>query len=92
MEVMEDAKEQVMEDAFERDLFNWIEWDQHDTMCFSFTEVVLNRDIGEFSKGMKFSEAVLSYDKGILELYNYDHKLVGKFNISLSVGSENLAT
>jgi len=56
----------------ERELFTWSGWDQHDTACLSFTGVELVRQIGQFPPGTKFDGAYIDFDKGDLQLLNYD--------------------
>jgi len=71
----------------EEQLFSWDDWDIQDTMCFTFYDVELKRDIGKFKVGSKFSNANIDYAEGKLHLYTDDsgenyHTFNLTFNIS----------
>lgn len=56
----------------EQEYFSWSDWDELDTMVFMFYDVTLNRDIGNFKTGTKFSSAIMDYEKGKLTLWTED--------------------
>lgn len=52
----------------EQELFEWKEWDQYDTMFFTFHNCTLRKDIGGFKVG-DFMECInVNYEDGVLEL------------------------
>lgn len=75
----------------EKQLFNWVKWDQQDTGAFMFYDVTLKAKVGEFEAGTKFDTAYVDYQRGTLEFYRDlpDNKVesVGKFKLGLTVNT-----
>jgi len=61
-------------------------WDDVGDNALQFYDVTLIIDIGNFSKGDKFSEACVDYDSGLLTLYRDGSEW--KFKLTLGVGDE----
>lgn len=68
----------------EKQLFSWDDWDHHDTFLFQFYDCKLNVDIGKFKAGSKIASIVVSYEEGILEMYNDEgDKIIEKVSLTL---------
>jgi len=71
----------------ENSLFTWKRWDEHDIMCFKFSEVTLLATFGEFSVGTKFSYLLLDFEHSRISLYNYGG-VCHNYALTLKVGEE----
>lgn len=74
----------------ESKLFSWTSWDISNINAFFFYDIELKEKIGDFDIGTKFKSALINYETGELEFYNYnsdslDVELIGKFKIELIV-------
>lgn len=69
----------------ESQLFDWKDWDQVDTMVFTFTLPKLKVQIGEYPPGTEFKYATIDYERGKLEFYQEGLDPVAKFNLTLLV-------
>lgn len=54
----------------EKQLFDWVDWDQSDTTAFMFYDVTLRLPIGKFPAGTKFNSAYIDYENAKLEFFN----------------------
>lgn len=70
----------------EKQLFEYEDWDVVDTMLFSFYNVILVQQIGDFPIGSKFESACINYETGELTLY--EKEIEHKFTLSLVVNQE----
>lgn len=67
----------------EKKWFTWEEWDELDTMVFSFTNVRLIIPIGEFCTGMVFPLANINFEDGTLEFFDTSGDSIKKFTMEV---------
>jgi hypothetical protein len=61
------------EEIMEKQLFDFHGgWDQHDLLVFSYYDININVDLGDFPAGSWFRIADLDFGKGLLTLWNED--------------------
>ena len=73
-------------------LFNFLGWDQQDVLCFTYYNVTLNKDIGEFKKGTEFQCVDIDYKSGVLQFYDKGaYNVIGKFELAMTTDEKNLA-
>jgi hypothetical protein len=58
--------------GLETTLFDWDGWDLVDTMCISFYNVVLKKEIGKYPIGTMFKHACIDFQTAKLSLGNKD--------------------
>ncbi|BAY20753.1 hypothetical protein NIES2100_04970 [Calothrix sp. NIES-2100] len=73
--------------SIQSQLFDYKDWDQADTMCFQFYDVILKIDIAEFKVGTKFHCVYIDFSKSKLVLMLPDGNYK-QFQLNVSVGSE----
>lgn len=73
--------------SYENQIFNWENWDQHDTCCFGFNNVELVIQVGEFPAGTKFSYATVDYEHSMLCLMG-DDNIEHIFPLVASIGNK----
>ena len=54
----------------EKQLFNWIGWDQLDLMMFMFYDCTFNTDVGKYKKGDTASSILMDYSQGIIQIFD----------------------
>lgn len=68
----------------EKDLFEWIDWDMNETMCFQFYNCTLKVPLFGLPVGTTVETIVLDYEKGTIEGYN-DDTVIGQHNIAFVI-------
>ena len=60
----------------EKQLFNWIGWDQVDPMVFMFYNCTFNTDVGKYKKGDTASSVLMDYSQGIIQIFDESYNYV----------------
>lgn len=69
--------------GLEGQFFTWEGWDKPGDNDYHFYDCVLNTDIGSFKKGDKIQCVYFSVDSSIMEFFDTDAKLIGKFKLKI---------
>ena len=71
--------------GIEKQLFDWKEWDDLDTIDMVFYDVTLKAKIGKFEAGTKFDSVALILSKSTIELYEKGSSIPHTFDLKLTV-------
>ncbi len=69
----------------EREFFTWNGWDRQDTMCFTFYDCTLIKDIGTHKVGEKFKVIDVDFEKGKLTLSSDSGETIDEYNLGLVI-------
>lgn len=69
----------------EKELFDWVDWEEVDSGSFIFFHITLKKQIDKFPVGTGFSSASLDYGNGKLEFRDEKDDLMGDFQLELKV-------
>lgn len=72
--------------SLENQLFEWKDWDQHDTAAFQFYDIVLKVPVGEFPAGHKFSTAFIDAEQSIIAFVDETEENEYVYELSYSIG------
>lgn len=87
-----DEEKRVEDGTLETQLFSWAGWDG-DHECMIYYDPILKVQIGKHPPGTKFDNAVILFDKSILQLQNFGPEIVeghNKFRKSIYHAEYNL--
>lgn len=72
----------------EKELFNWEEWEQIDTLIVSFDKCVLNKDCGSWKKGSMLDKILMDYEHGKMTFYL--ENAATNFNLKFLITEEKI--
>lgn len=69
----------------EREFFNWDGYDQPGDWALQFYDVEFIKEIGPFKIGDKFDCVVIDFERGVMESYDREGKVLNTVEVGLRV-------
>lgn len=66
----------------EKELFDWKDWDEMDTLAVYFYECVFKKPIGKFKEGDLVDGIFMEFNKGYMTINNGDEEVKYKMTLS----------